>query len=109
MNKFNLYQIRPDDTLSHITSLSADNYLDAVKECVNVWTSGKQVILTADQTAQIRFLEDNLIEWELSADGELMALAKMSTFAGDDCSEWLSATDVIEQMTEYNLYFKSRS
>lgn len=57
--------------------------------------------LTQDE--QIEILEDNSIQYEISNSGELIALWRMSTFAGDDCSEWMPATDVVEALN-YNPY-----
>ncbi len=47
---------------------------------------------------KIEVLEDNGIEWYLDKDGELMALYKMSTFAGGDCSEWLNADELVNHL-----------
>ncbi len=43
-------------------------------------------------------LNDLGIEHQITESGELICLVKMSTFADDDCSEWLSAYDVIKQL-----------
>jgi hypothetical protein len=47
---------------------------------------------------KIEILEDNGIEHYVDANGELMALYKMSTFAGDDCSEWLNADELVNHL-----------
>lgn len=44
---------------------------------------------------KIHVLEDNDIPYFINDQGELIALYKMSTFAGDDCSEWLNADEIV--------------
>ena len=47
---------------------------------------------------KIQVLEDNDIQYFIDKDGELMALYKMSTFAGYDCSEWLNADELVNHL-----------
>ena len=47
-----------------------------------------------------KLLDELGIEWEITNSGEMICLVKMTTFAGDDCSEWLNAGDVINEMKE---------
>lgn len=47
---------------------------------------------------KIQVLEDNGIEYYIDKDGELMALYRMSTFAGDDCSEWLNTDEIVNHL-----------
>jgi len=58
------------------------------------------------QEEKIAILEENLIEYEVGADGSIRGLCKMTTFAGDDCSEWLEADELIEGIRESEKYFK---
>jgi len=54
-----------------------------------------------------KFLEERGIEWNIGEGRTMFALVKMSTPNGDDCSEWLDASDVIDQIKEQEAYFKS--
>lgn len=47
---------------------------------------------------KIQVLEDNDIPYFIDDRGELMALYRMSTFAGDDCSEWLNADEIVNHL-----------
>lgn len=53
---------------------------------------------------KIKILDENNIEHFIDKTGTLMALCKMSTFAGDDCSEWVDASDMIEAIQEQDRY-----
>lgn len=47
-----------------------------------------------------KILDDLGMEWKITETGEMICLVKMSTFAGDDCSEWLNAEETIKEMKE---------
>lgn len=49
------------------------------------------------QQEKINILENNDIEYTIH-NGELLCLYKMSTFTGDDCSEWLNADDLVNHL-----------
>lgn len=50
---------------------------------------------------KIAFLEENGIEWFISKHtGILYGLCKMSTFTGDDCSEWIEFDEIVEALKQ---------
>lgn len=51
---------------------------------------------------KIKILDDHL-QYEITKSGELIALCKMSTHTGDDCSEWIPANDMINCLRENKL------
>lgn len=52
---------------------------------------------------KIKILDENSIKHEINSKGEVIALCKMSTFAGDDCSEWISFDEMIDILKENKL------
>jgi hypothetical protein len=55
---------------------------------------------------KVKILEENNIEWMIGKGRTLFGLVKMSTPSGDDCSEWIDASDIIESLKETERYFK---
>lgn len=49
---------------------------------------------------KIQTLEENYIEYDFDLDGNVIGLWKMTTFAGDDCSEWLPFDDIINALNQ---------
>jgi hypothetical protein len=45
---------------------------------------------------KIAILDERFIEHRINSDSILECLCHMTTFAGDDCSEWFPADEVIE-------------
>jgi hypothetical protein len=45
---------------------------------------------------KVKILDENSIKWDINEKREIIALCKMSTPAGDDCSEWVSFDDMID-------------
>lgn len=56
---------------------------------------------------KIEFFDERDIEWQISGDGNMDALCRMSTWCGDDCSEWIDANAVIEDIKKEEAYFSS--
>jgi hypothetical protein len=54
---------------------------------------------------KIKILDENLIEHQITKSGNLIAFCKMSTPLGDDCSEWIDASEMIDLIQEHNKYF----
>lgn len=107
MQTFNLYQKRRSGSYSHITSIQSNDMNGAIHCVDHYFTTSKKFIATPEQQSQITTLEDNLIDWSVDNSGGLIALAKMSTWCGDDCSEWIPANEMIEQLDIQAKYFKS--
>lgn len=69
-----------------------------------VWTFS--IILIMTKLEKTKILDENNIEHYIDNSGTLMALCKMSTFTGDDCSEWIDASEMIEMIQQQERYFK---
>lgn len=52
---------------------------------------------------KVKILDEECIEHYIDSTGTLMAFCKMTASDGNDCSEWLDATDVIEALKENRL------
>jgi|GEM_PF-6454194 hypothetical protein len=44
----------------------------------------------------VKIFEENGIEWTIDKGRRLLALCKMTTRSGDDCSEWIEKSEMLE-------------
>jgi len=52
--------------------------------------------ITEEQQKAIELFDGYDIPYGFEQNGEMVALYKMRTFAGDDCSEWIPAKDMVD-------------
>lgn len=54
---------------------------------------------------KVKFFKERDIIWYIGYGRTVYGLCKMSTHNGDDCSEWIDASKLIEAIKEQEVYF----